>query len=133
MHPPLQLDVVHPLEHAWKQAVPQPPTHEAQVQAPEALITPGTLASTIAPKIGSAPLAAFLKNSRRDWSSSVFLLLCIIVRYCAYRLPEIQRFTLQDVGVCTVLYTSFSSSVNARVRVQRMAWPSLCTLPKGRA
>jgi hypothetical protein len=32
----------------------------------------GTLAIIARPKIGNAPLAAFLKNSLLDWSSSFF-------------------------------------------------------------
>lgn len=35
------------------------------------------LAKTTAPTTGSAALAAFLKNSRRDWSSSLEFLLDI--------------------------------------------------------
>lgn len=100
LHPPSHVPEQRPEHVFWQPA--------AQVQLSDAFIMLGTLASTIAPRIGRAPLAAFLKNSRRVWSSSFFLLLCIIIWCCAYRLPEIQRFTLQeDVGVCTVVHILF--------------------------
>ena len=47
--------------------------------ASEALARIGIFANAIAPKIGRAPLAALLKNSRRDWSSS-FLFFSIFMK-----------------------------------------------------
>lgn len=72
-HPPLQLPL-HPIPQLPPQVPLHPPLHvkaqELRLQAvgsdEAALITLGALAKAIAPKIGSAPLAAFLKNSRRD-------------------------------------------------------------------
>ncbi|MDE6633824.1 MAG: hypothetical protein K2J96_00995 [Bacteroidaceae bacterium] len=49
----------------------------------------GALVSIIAPKMGRALLAAFLKNSLRDWSSALFLLFFITLEVKnAYELPN---------------------------------------------
>jgi len=68
----------------------------------------GEFASTIAPKMGSAPLAAFLKNSRRDWSSSFFPFFFITLEVKdAYELPNsaliicFRSGNKKDVGVCS--------------------------------
>ena len=53
------------------------PAHEVD-DASAALAIIGMLANAIAPKIGKAPLAAFLKNSRRFWSSSLFIFFYMI-------------------------------------------------------
>lgn len=60
LHPPeqeLEHDPAHPPE--------QPYLHPIGLSSLAATIE-GTLANMIAPKIGNAPLAAFLKNSLRD-------------------------------------------------------------------
>ena len=50
----------------------------------------GTFANTIAPKIGSTPFAAFLKNSLLDWSSSFFLFFFMMFEVLkdAYEAPK---------------------------------------------
>ena len=90
MHPtaqlPLQLPVqvpehpVHLLLQIPEQPPVQPPEHEFShpidcISVAFARI--GELTSAIAPITGNAFLAASLKNSLRDWSSS-FSLLCFI-------------------------------------------------------
>ena len=65
----------------------------------------GALANAIAPRIGSAPFAAFLKNSLLDWSSSFFLFFITFeVLKDAYELPSSALILLKvgnkkDVGV----------------------------------
>lgn len=56
----------------------QPSVLEHPMGVSAALSMAGAPASTTAARIGSAPLAAFLKNSRRDWSSSFFIFLSIV-------------------------------------------------------
>lgn len=54
-----------------------------------ALTMAGVSAKTMAPRMGNVPLAAFLKNSRRDWSSSLFFFSFIGIEVNAYRPPNI--------------------------------------------
>lgn len=81
------------------QAPSQEPLHvplQYPIHAPEqshcasvALMIAGALVSIIAPKMGRALLAAFLKNSLRDWSSALFLLFFITLEVKnAYELPN---------------------------------------------
>ena len=71
MHPVLQLPVQVP-EHVPAHTLLHP--IGASVAA---LIMFGALANATAAKIGSAPFAAFLKNSLLDWSSSFLLFFSI--------------------------------------------------------
>ena len=94
VQPPLQ-----PFEQPLKHAVPQPEHLTEQfVLQPDsdppissiALATMGLLAMIAAPIIGRVRFAAFLKNSRLDWSSSFFLFFCILFIELkdAYELPN---------------------------------------------
>lgn len=74
LHPPEQVlehDPAHPPEQLYLQPI--------GLSSLAATIE-GTFANMIAPKIGNAPLAAFLKNSLRDWSLSFFLIFFITLR-----------------------------------------------------
>ena len=52
----------------------------------------------MAPKIGKAPLAAFLKNSRLDWSSSFFLFSFIIIIIKCLLNSRIQHQNQNNLG-----------------------------------
>ena len=67
-HPPSQLEI-QALEHI--------PSHPVAAK----VCSIGNDESTTAPTTGSAALAAFLKNSRRDWSSSLDFLLDIKLKF----------------------------------------------------
>ena len=113
VQPPLQ-----PFEQPLKHAVPQPEHLTEQfVLQPDsdppissiALATMGLLAMIAAPIIGRVRFAAFLKNSRLDWSSSFFLFFCILFIELkdAYELPNsalifcFRSGNKKDVGVCS--------------------------------
>jgi len=90
---PLQLEqLVQPQEQEPEQPL-HPEQLPTQVSQPigclfAAFTIVGALANMMAPRIGSAPLAAFLKNSRRDWSSS-FLFSFFILKSVVHQLyPE---------------------------------------------
>lgn len=68
-HPPLQV----------------PPHGHALEELSVALLISGTLARAMAPKIGRADFAAFLKNERRDCNSS-FLFFSVILRSLCFSL-----------------------------------------------
>ena len=90
-----------PTSHVPLQEPSQPPLHESEHphSHPIGIISDanmilGAFDNKIAPKMGIAPLAAFLKNSRLDWSSSSFLFcLLIVIRlsiaysFIGFRLP----------------------------------------------
>ena len=75
-HVPLQVDwqaFLQLPEHVPEQVLEHPYLHPIGFSS-EAWRIAGALASATAARIGSAPLAALLKNSRRDWSSPFFFL-----------------------------------------------------------
>ena len=67
----------------------------------------------IAPSIGNILLAAFLKNSRLDWSSSIFFFFSSIIT------SFYELILIISVNRCNTH------------KVQRMAWPLLCTYLRG--
>jgi len=75
MHPPL-----HPLGQVLEQLPPHPVEDDA-------FAITGMSANTIASKMGSIPFAVFLKNWRRDWSSS-FLFCFMIIPSCPIGSPD---------------------------------------------
>ena len=84
LHPPEQLPEQlpeHPNEHERLHPPEHPPEHpKLQPCISSAFPNMGIFDKAIAHRRGSAPLAALLKNSRRDWSSSFFLFFSIFIR-----------------------------------------------------
>lgn len=76
-------------EHCARQPVQEKVHPDLQSLATSpALANIGMFASAIAPRMGRADFAAFLKNSRRDWSSS-FLFCFMIVPSCPIDSPDL--------------------------------------------
>lgn len=89
LQPPLHalVQLSEQLLEQWSAQPPSQPDWQLLAQAqPEMLLelatedTAGMLANAITPKMGRALLAAFLKNSLRDWSSALFLLFFITLK-----------------------------------------------------
>ena len=90
-HDPLHVFVQRPVQfptHDPEQLplheVPQPPHWRLQPEGSgisTARETTGRWAKITVPNIGSSFCVAFLKNSRRDWSSSLFIFLSMVKKF----------------------------------------------------